>query len=280
MAEVVKPEQDVILLGMGISRHHCPFDCREIWSCNMGYQQTYEGSDFAQDPNFKPHISKVFMAHTQVWGVKDGKRGMYFNWKDYNLMVENGVEVINTHRIKELKSTMYPYERINKKFGADGFFSDTICYMLAYAYDKTTKLIKSDTITTIVDGKTFTRNTGECYQNIRLYGIDMQTKDEYDTEKGGIEAWMYYGRGLGINVENCGGTDSTVCKTVNGHPYGKKPKVNLKLVDPYGLMRGGKPRLTKAELAKIDLMEMSKGNIGNYPSDKKFTMVEAKECTS
>lgn len=178
---------------MGPSRVECPYDT-EVWALNNGYKQVRDTGG---------HLDKLFLAHTQV---KDSDGNDIFNWEEINKL---GVEVINTHRVKGLKSKLFPMKRIVRKFGCD-YFSDTICYQLAYAIDSVTTRDKS--------GKISLRTP----LHVKVYGADMHTEDEYDTEKGGIEYWVGYARGLGITVEIANG--SLVCKTMSGRPYGARAK--------------------------------------------------------
>jgi len=184
---------------MGNSRRQCPFDA-EVWALNNGYRQVEEMGG---------HLDKLFLAHTQV---RDADGDKVFDWDEINNL---GVEVVNTHRVKGLNAKIYPLKRISGKFGCD-YFSDTICYMLAYAIDQVTH--KNGT------GRVELKTP----LNIRVYGADMETGDEYLHEKGGIEYWIGYARGLGINVDISNG--SQVCRTMSGKPYGSKG-------DTYGSMR-------------------------------------------
>ena len=212
--------KELIIEGMGASRNLCPFDRKDvpIWSCNNGYIQIAE---------MHGYITKIFMSHNQhlKQANKDGK---VYNVKAYNIpqmnmLAEHGVEILNTHRIKGLKMNLYPLKRIDKKLGANGFFSDTIAYMLAYAIDKSTKLESGRVV--------LNKNP---FEKIWIYGVDMLTKDEYELEKGGIEYWIGYARGLGIDVINSDG--SSLCKTCTGKPYGMR-FFDPKDFDPWEMLR-------------------------------------------
>ena len=111
------------------------------------------------------------------------------------------------------KNVRFPYDRIVERFGIQDseYFSNTICYMVAYALYKG-------------------------YKKIRLYGVDLATSTEYILEKGGVEFWLGIAIGMGVKVENTKG--SMVLKTPNGVPYGHKYSVNMKEVDPYDLCKG------------------------------------------
>lgn len=181
--------RELIILAMGPTRSQCPYDA-ETWGVNNGYKQVREA---------KGHLDKLFLAHTQV---KDAEGDNIFNWEEINSL---GIEVINTHRVKGLKSKIFPMKRIVEKFGVN-YFSDSICYMIVYALDQATK-----------------KNLELRYpMRIRLYGADMHTKDEYALEKPAIEYWIGYARGLGIKVEISEG--SALFKTITGKPYGERLK--------------------------------------------------------
>lgn len=217
MVECTRPDE-LIILAMGSSRWECPFDGAHVWSCNNGYHQIAE---------MKGYLEKVFMSHEQhsKWRDVEGKAELKleYNLPQLNMLSEHHIEVYNIHKVKGLKSKLYPLKRISDKFEANGFFSNTISYMIAFALDMSTKK---------VDGKLVLNGKG--FKKIRFYGVDMLTSDEYNLEKGGLEYWIGYAKGLGIKIEI---TDvSAVCKTQTGKPYGIKC-YKLKEVDPYGLLK-------------------------------------------
>lgn len=209
-------KRELILLGMGASRQLCPFDS-EVWSCNNGYRQIMQRGG---------HCEKIFMTHIQHF-----VRGHWsYLAKESNLLIAAGIETFNIHRCKDLNTKLYPLKRICKKFNSE-FFSDTICYMVAYAIDQATKIDKNPN--SITYGKPILKYPFR----IRFFGVDMKTKDEYELEKGGIEYWIGIARGLGIDVEIS--EFSTLCTTCTGKPYGIK---NYKIaeIDPWGLLKSNK----------------------------------------
>jgi len=226
-------EKTIIILGMAPSRNQCPFDA-EVWSVNTGYRQIAEMNRELNE--MKGHVEKIFLAHLQVPDPEDGIH--IFDWNELNRLREAGVDVINIHRVKGLNSRLYPLKRIAEKFECD-YFSNTICYMLAYAIDKATS-------------KKNGRVKLKYPLTIRMYGIDMKEKivegqGEYTIEKGGVEYWVGYARGLGIKVTMSVGGE--VCKTYTRKPYGVK-YFNKRLADPFNLI-GRKRRLTKKRHAEI-----------------------------
>lgn len=234
---------EVIILAMGPSRELCPFDCKDIYGVNTGYKQVY-GEEWAKEKN--GFITKLFLAHTQVrLGMREDDGLVHvkdiFNWEEMNSMsAELGFEMYNIHRVTGLKSKRYPLKRICEKFDTE-YFSNAICYMLAYALDKATIGNKRD-------GTLRLRNPFK----YRLYGVDMleynaQGGGEYQLEKGGVEFWLGYAWGLGCTTEIT--TASTLLTTVTRAPYGIK-NYRLKDIDPYGLLK--RKRFTDRELKQLE----------------------------
>ncbi len=210
--------REIIILAMGPSMVQCPYDC-ETWGLNMGYTQV---------ASIHGRLDKIFMCHGQVIS-KEGNP--YFDWEDFRRMREHGIELINIHRIKGVPFKRYPLKRIAKKFNCN-YFSDTIAYMVAYALHKCTYVCK--------DKKSmfFGRPILKYPLKLRLYGCDMQEKDEYLHEKGGVEYWLGVAWGLGADFTISYG--STLLLTNTGYPYGFKAP-NHDYYDPMGVMKGNKP---------------------------------------
>ena len=83
------------------------------------------------------YFSKIFLAHTQVVHPNGGYK--VFKWDEFNMLSDMlDVEIINTHKVSGLNSTLYPMKRISDKFECRMYFADTIAFMLAYALDKWT----------------------------------------------------------------------------------------------------------------------------------------------
>lgn len=201
--------KEVIILGTGASFIQCPYDC-ETWGVNGAYtaQKIAEHAD-------KFRMDKLFISDTVF--RPDGS--ICFDIDDmHQLVEERGTQIITLHKMKlgsiVLKSSIYPYKRIVKKFGTE-YFTSSIGYMLAYAIDKN-------------------------YERIRLYGVDMSSTREYAQEKGGVEFWIGLGMGRGIEFEISEG--STIMCPAMGVPYGWRPKCDLKMIDPNNLLGGKKCR--------------------------------------
>jgi len=203
-------KKEIIILALGTSRLQCPYDC-EVWSVNMGYQQiaTEHG-----------RIDKIFMVHSQVYSPEGNA---YFNWEHFRMLHKEGCDLINLHRVKGVPFRRYPLERVIRKLGLN-YFSNSISYMIAYALYKYTKRDKK---------------TGRLVLNqplkLILYGVDMWEGGEYAQEKGGVECWIGYALGLGVEVIISAG--SSLLIPIGGMPYGiELPKGDY--FDPFGLTKG------------------------------------------
>lgn len=214
--------REIIIMAMGPSRGMCPFDA-ETWALNMGYLQIAAVGPETQG-ELNGRIDKIFMVHKQVY-TAEGKP--YFAWQDYNKMADAGVEMWNIHDVncetcgKSLPFKKYPLDEIIEKFDL-GYFSDTICYMLAYALHICTDGNKKDHTLKL-----------KYPLKIRLYGVDLQDKEEYGEEKGGVECWLGYALGLGADFTIANG--STLLLTSTGRPYGFDP-VDYSYLDPYSVL--------------------------------------------
>lgn len=212
--------KEIIILGTAPSLVHCPFDC-EVYGVNGAYMSI---DHIPEKSIFR--LDKLFLTDTLFNSM--GK--MLFNIDDINALNNKyGTEVISMHRMKlgnhTLKAKKYPYERITKKF-RNNYFTSTIGYMIAYALDQHTRLtenkhgIKIPVLTEPL--------------RLKLYGIDMITKIEYQQQKGGVEFWLGYAISLGCEREIAEG--STIMVPPTGTPYGIEIKYDLKLIDPQNIL--------------------------------------------
>lgn len=232
--------KEIIILAMGGSRHSCPYDA-EVWSVNMGYKQI---------ASIGQHVEKIFIGHGQVID-SDTKKPM-FDFEEINMLIEHGVEVFCTHKVKGFKAKLYPIKRVIVKLD-DNYFSSSICYMLAWAIYKYT--IK-DSITgrlTLIEPV-----------HLKLYGVDMAQKlpdgtGEYTLEKGGVEHWVGYARGLGMKVTIAEGAE--ILRTHNRRMYGQT--VFKSRSDPLKLLG------RKTEIAHETVLKRLKRLI---PKEKQFTV--------
>ena len=151
-------KKSVTLLGGGESLSQCSYDTDEIWTCNNLYRRV-------------KRLTKLFICHTQV--IKDGQP--HYDWNEINMLSEGRFEIIATHTITGLAARDYPLKTIMKKFGTE-YFTDSVCYMIAYALYKG-------------------------FRYLKLYGVDMLEEDGYATERGGVEHWLGFATGLGCTIE-------------------------------------------------------------------------------
>ncbi len=197
-------QKEVIILGTAPSRNECPYDC-ETWGVNGVY--TLEPFLRAEGKPFR--LDKLFITDTTF----SAEGNLHFDIDVMNkIRKKYGTEFLTIHPIGigkiKLISTPYPWKEIVDKFKTE-YFSSSVCHMLAYALYYN-------------------------YDSIRLYGVDMASKMEYLLQKGGVEYWLGRAEERGCNVFVCKG--SAILQTSNGVPYGFERKIDMKLIDPYGLM--------------------------------------------
>jgi len=126
--------REVTILGGGESIKYCPYDTKEIWTCNRVYKKA-------------KRVTKLFWMH-----------GFKFD-EDVDFQV--------------ITKKTYPYKAIIEKFG--DYFTDSVCYILAYALYKG-------------------------YKKIKLYGVEMNLK-RHQEERPGVEFWLGVAKGMGIQIE-------------------------------------------------------------------------------
>ena len=182
-------QSEVIIYGLGPSRHECPFDC-ETWGVNHAFQS----------PETK-RLDKLFLFHRPKENIlpimhTDRKASFvfipYWDWELLKEKSHNGLDVISLHKIDGVKTRRYPLYRLIKKFKTD-YFLNSMCYVIAYAID-------------------------QGYKKIRFYGVDMATTAERRSEKSGMEFWVGYAHGMGI--ETTFTRSSLMLKTRTGYPFG------------------------------------------------------------
>jgi len=196
--------KEVIILGTSPTRRECPFDC-ETWGVNGVY--TMEPINKAEGKPFR--LDKLFT--TDVTFSPEGN--LHFDIDEmHRIKRKYKTEYISMNPIgfgkRQLVSTPYPWKEITEYFKSD-YFTSSVCHMVAYALYYN-------------------------YTKIRIYGIDMASKYEYLTQKGGVEYWLGRAVERGVGIEICGG--SALLKPSTGTPYGIKQKLDMKVIDPYGLM--------------------------------------------
>ena len=161
--------KSVIILGHGPTRIQCPYDI-ETWGVNTTY-------------NIAERLDKLF--------IVDKITETEFDFKAL-AKVKEIVASIPYPEHPEWNIEVYPLKDIINYFKTT-FFSNAICYMIAYALYHDYKLI-------------------------HFYGIDMMTSTSYLFEKGGVEYWMGIAHALGIPIINT--KESATGKTIDGKMYG------------------------------------------------------------
>lgn len=218
---------EIIVLGTGPTSTLCPFTA-ETWGVNGAYAIP----GVMDKPEFR--IDKMFMSD-YLWFPEGG---LGFDIEGMNGLIEKfGTQLISLHRFSigkfKLRASIYPFKRVAEKMGTE-FFTNTIAYMIAYALYKNTTLARNPAGIVRLE---LTRPL-----TIRLYGVDMLTTREYLVAKGGVEFWIAYALGLGATVDVPKHPSCAVMVPPQGVPYGweRKKKLNMKNIDPYNLMEGGK----------------------------------------
>ena len=164
--------KEVIILGLGPTSVECPFDSSiEIWSCNNWHHL------FPDIPYSR--VAKTFYTDK-------------IRPKEIDIEELREQHIVAPRNYDGLNIEIYPMDEVLEKFKTK-FFSNTICYMLAYA------LLKG-------------------YERIWFYGIDMLQHTTYIVEKGGVEYWMGIAQGLGVPIINT--QNSATGKTIDGRMYG------------------------------------------------------------
>ncbi len=223
--------KSIIILGTGDSAQFCEWDC-EVYAVNGAYNFRDgfgEGQIFHGCPN-KFRLDKLFMADHLF-----GPSGMInFDIDTLNSFEgKYGTEVISMYPMKlgkhVLKHKKLPFYHMVRKFQTE-YFTDTICYMIAYALDKyTVPAINSDGIVRLELTEPLT---------LKLRGVDMASTFEHMARKGGVEFWVSKAHTLGCEVNISHG--SQILQVVEGVAYNRPLKIKRKDYDPFGLLKGKK----------------------------------------
>ena len=195
----------VTILGTGSTRVQCPYDASQVWGVNGIYSEI----DTRMMRKLPVRLDKLFI--TDYLFSPQGH--IHFDIDRLNRITEEmHCQVMTLHELRlgkyRIKATKYPFKMISNKFNTE-YFTSTISFMLAWALHKE-------------------------YKKVRLYGVDMHGKDEYMMQKGGVEYWI--GRLQQSGAEVFVAEGGTVMQTPNGLPYGFKPRVDFKMVDPFNLL--------------------------------------------
>lgn len=159
--------KEVIVLGHGPTNIQCDYHC-EVWGINNTYI-------------FAERLDKLF--------IFDAISTLEF---DFNALRQVPCIVTTMDYPQFNNIEVFPIKEVLRKFKTT-YFSNGVCYMLAYA------LLKG-------------------YEKIWFYGIDMMTNNTYMFEKGAVEYWMGIAHAMGVPIINT--KESATGKTIDGRMYG------------------------------------------------------------
>lgn len=132
--------------------------------------------------NLRRPVTRVIdMNDYSLWGEKEAQEAA----QSKAIAFERGIPYIDLEA--------YPLEQIQVFFDTD-YFSNTVDYAIALA---------------IYEG----------YEEINLYGVNMEMDSEYAYEKPGVDFWCGVAKGKGVKM-NVHGQRSTIMKTADGFLYG------------------------------------------------------------
>ena len=254
--------KSIIILGTGGSAKFCDFNTKngepipngEVYGVNGTYTM----------PRIMPKKLRRFYSQDKLFMTDSLFSHEYgtlnFDIKAYNRFAKKyNCELISLNKMKlgkyKMNAKRYPYKKVSEYFGTE-YFTDTICYMIAYAlYDNTELGMLSNGVI---------RPELKQPLVLRLFGIDMATTREFQQSKGGVEFWLGVAMGLGCEVYVAPG--GTIMKPPCMVPYGhwNRLKITKKKHDPLGLMKG--KQLTGKEVYEIaDRMENEERNRDRKP---------------
>jgi len=177
--------KEVIIYGCGSTRVEYPGKGdKELWSVNTCYH-------FLPEEDWYKDVDKLFIVDKISTEEFD-----YEELKPFRCIVAP----LEHPELSNIE--LFPMKEVFEKFKTK-FFSNAICYMMAYA------LLHE-------------------YERMWFYGIDMMTNSSYVVEKGGVEYWMGIAHAMGVPIINT--KDSATGKTIDGRMYGfwgKKQECDL-----------------------------------------------------
>lgn len=169
--------KEVIILGTGLTNIICPFD-KEVWGVNSAYAMYIRTGSWLR-------VDKLFFFDDLTKEIPTSPMSI-------NRLKDIDIPMISTHQYPELNIEPYPLDEIIEEFDST-YFSNTICYMIAYAMYKG-------------------------YEAIDFYGIDHISQDTYMLERAGVEYWLGRAKERGIKIYIPKG--SILCRTFDGRLYG------------------------------------------------------------
>jgi hypothetical protein len=165
MFEIKKNPKQVFICGTGSGWEAVPKESSATIYCL---------NDFIRTERYGVKMDKLF-----VMDILDEKPQIISGVDDLSGVIKRindiGVPLIAPCKYEEVPlSEAFPIEECVKRFGQP-YFSNTICYMIAYA---------------IMQGA----------EEIETFGVNQASSSEYSMEKAGVEYWLGIAVGLGIKV--------------------------------------------------------------------------------
>ena len=178
-------ERKIIILGSGPDWQSCPFKStdREIWAVAKMVMLDHP-----------PTKVDMLFSMDDIDYLLTIRRGDFTKDEFVANINDRNVRYISTHvRDEIVKSKAFPFKEIVNRYRVP-YFTNTICYMIAYALWK---------------GVT----------HIDFYGVAQMAAFEYSAEKAGVEFWLGMAAGLGVKINFK--TMTALLKNPNmSYPYG------------------------------------------------------------
>ena len=242
--------KSIAILGTGDSIRLANFAQTEIWGVNGAY--TVERSVPKQYKD-KIRMDKLFFTDF-LWSYEGNLNFHIADLHDFSQRYNCELITLNHMQLGKhrLKAKRYPYKQINEYFQTE-YFTDTITYMIAYALYTHSYLAQNE--------EGIVRPEINTPLRIEFFGVDMGTNWEYLVSKGGIEFWLGMARGMGVEIvlPNL----STIMSHPRGYRYGVRPKLDIRLYDPFNIM-GDKGRRTYTGSEKIARLSAQMPNEDSY----------------
>ena len=254
-------DKTIIILGTGDTMRFTDFKADEVYGVNGAYTV----------PNAMPirlrhyfKMDKLFIADT-LFSHEQGSLNFDINAinkfaEKYNCTIYSlNKMVLGKYKMNCKK---LPADKLIEYFGS-GYFTDTVCYMIAYALYENSYLAQSP--------EGVIRPELSCHLTIRLAGIDMCTTREYAQSKGGVEHWLGIARGMGCEIDN--GRSPTILVNSFGVSYGYWHKLRFpkKQYDIMGIMDGKEP--TEEDYDKMaEKLRMEENEKGNKDTGKEWKL--------
>lgn len=174
--EIKKDPTKVLICATGSGWEHAPKNTEKV---------IYALNDYITMERYglKPDILFIMDILDEKPGIVSGQNNLGETIQRINKM---NIPFVAPFKYLEIpKSEPFPLEECVKVFGMP-YFTNTICYMIAYA---------------LLNGA----------REIELYGVNQAGSHEYSEERGGVEYWLGVANGLGVKV-TVNGKDSQLLR--------------------------------------------------------------------